>query len=229
MSLKRVGEVKFSLLALSLLFFAPVIALAQDPVEVEDDIYKKIFENDRIRLVEVKMAAKAKTAMHSHPDALSVILEPSTVKWTMPDGESRQSGPEMKRASVFFMGGETHISENAGESPVRVILVEFKTPAPAAGTGRNPSLPAPYKQVADNPHARVFEITVAPGGTVPEHTHGENVIVALTDGTAEVTDKTGNKETLNFNKDTAVFGGSTTHAAVNTGKTPLQLIAIELK
>ena len=229
MNLRRVGEVKFSLLALSLLFVAPLIALAQDPVEVGGDIYKKIFENDHVRLVEVKMAAKAKTAMHSHPDVLSVILEPSTVKWTMPDGESRQSGPEMERASVFFMGGETHISENVGESPVRVILVEFKTPAPAAGKGRNPSLPAPYKQMADNPHARVFELTVAPGENVPEHTHGENVIVALTDGTAEITDKAGKKETLNFTKDTAVFGGPATHAAVNTGKTPLQLIAVELK
>ncbi|MBI3950682.1 MAG: hypothetical protein HY314_09540 [Acidobacteria bacterium] len=220
---------KFFFATLCALALVPSLVLAQDPVQVAGDMYKVILENDRVRVLDVHIAPGAKTAMHSHPDIVGVILEPSTTKWTLPDGKSRQSPPDAKRGGVVSHSSETHISENIGQTPLHVILVEFKQPMSAADRGRNPSLPAPFKQVADTPHARVFEITAAPGGKVPQHTHGDHVTISLTDATAEVTGKDGKKETLTFKKDTAVFSSPTTHSAVNTGKTPVHLIDVELK
>ena len=56
------------------LFLAGIVCLvvftakAQDPVKVAGDVYKVIVENDSVRALDVKIAAGAKTAMHSHPD-----------------------------------------------------------------------------------------------------------------------------------------------------------------
>ena len=214
------------------LFLAGIVCLAvftvkaQDPVKVAGDMYKVIVENDSVRVLDVKIAAGAKTAMHSHPDLVAVVLEPSTIRWTRPDGKSEQSGAAFRRGGVQSTASDTHISENIGTTSARVILVEFKKPAPTPG--HNPSLPAPYKKVAENPHGSVFELAVEPGGKIAKHTHGDYVTVLLTDAIAEATDEQG-KQTTNFKKDTAIFRGPVTHSAVNTGQTPLHLITVELK
>lgn len=204
-------------------------ALGQDPVKVAGDMYKLVFENDQVRILEAKLAPGTKTAMHSHSDMVAVILEPGTAKWTMADGKTESSPPDLKRGMVVDRKSETHITENVGQTPLHVMLVEFKKSAPAAGQGRNPSLPAPYKQVADTRHARVFELMTAPGEQVSQHTHGDHVTISLTDATGEVTDTDGKKQTLSFKKDTAMFNGPATHSGVNAGTTALHIIDIELK
>ena len=218
-----------SLVGACALALAVAPARAQDPVKVAGDHYKVISENDSVRVLDATLAPGAKAAMHSHPDLEVVVLEGGAVKWTFADGKSRLSGPEMKRGAVLFMKGEAHSAENLGKTTVHVVLVEFKKPAPEAAKGRSPSLPMPYKQLADDTHARVFELTALPGGKVSEHTHGDHVIVSLSDSTADVTDKDGKKETMSFKKDTALVGGPVTHSGVNTGKTPLSLIVVEVK
>ncbi len=217
-----------SLAAAGLFALGAAPAAAQDPAKVAGDHYKVITENDSIRLLEVNMPAGAKAVMHAHPDLAVVFLEPGPTKFTLADGKS-QTPPPGARGSVIFMKAENHATESVGSIPSRVILVEFKKPAPAAGKARNPSMPAPYKQVADDARVRAFALTVPPGGSVPEHTHGDHVLVSLSDATAETTDKAGKKETVAFKKDTAMAAGPTTHVGVNTGKTPLQLVLIELK
>ncbi len=215
------------------LFLVPLVCLAlltakaRDPVKVAGDMYKVIVENDSARVLDVNIPAGAKTAMHSHPDLAAVVLEPGTMRWTRPDGKSEQSGPGFTRGSVLYMASDTHISENIGTTSAHAILVEFKKPAPILW--RHSSLPAPYKHVTENPHAIVFEAIVAPGGTVPKHTHGDYVVVSLTDATAEVTDQEGKKQTVGFKKDTATLAGLVMHSVVNTGQTPLHLIVVELK
>ncbi len=216
-----------------LLLLVPVVCLAlltaeaQDPVKVAGDIYKVIVESDSVRVLDMNIPAGAKTVMHSHPDLVAVVLEPSTIRWTRPDGRTEQSGPGFTRGSALYMASDTYISENIGATSAHVILVEFKRPAPTLWL--NPSLPGTYKQVAANPHATIFEATAVPGGTAPKHTHGDHVIISLTDGTAEATDQEGKKKAVAFKKDTATFGGLVTHSWVNTGQTPLHLIVVELK
>ncbi|MGB7622418.1 MAG: hypothetical protein WBN92_08730 [Terriglobia bacterium] len=205
------------------------LSLAQDPVKVAPSSYKVITENDLIRILGVNVAPGASAPKHSHPDNLVVMLEPGTIKWTNADGKITQSPADMKRGSVMFALGGTHSSENVGKTTIRAILIEFKKPAPDAGKGLNPSIPAPFKQVLDNAYVRVFEGNSTPGTNMAQHTHGDHVTVALTDGTAELTGKDGKKETIQFKKDTATFSGPSTHSAVNAGKTPIHLIDVELK
>jgi quercetin dioxygenase-like cupin family protein len=202
----------------------------QDAVKVAPTLYKVITENENVRILEATIAPGAKTAMHSHPDLVGVVLQGSIIKWTRRDGKSEQSPPEFVRGGVQYMAADSHVSENIGKETARVILVEFKKSAPAAGRGRNPSLPAVCKELNDNPHARVFDCAIEPGAKVAEHMHGDRVEVFLTDAMIEVTDKDGKKQTVTGKKDTAVYAaGPVTHSAVNTGKTRFQGIVVELK
>jgi quercetin dioxygenase-like cupin family protein len=212
-----------------ILLVSASLLLAQDPVKVAPGSYKVITENEKVRLLDINVAPGVSAPKHSHPDNLVVMLGPGTIKWTDSDGKSTQSPPDMKRGSVMYAPAGIHASQNIGKTTVRAILIEFKKPAPAAGKGRNPSIPAPYKQVLDNPYVRVFEGNSTPGSTMAQHTHGDHVTVALTDGNAEVTDKDGKKESIQFKKDTATFSGPVTHSASNTGKTTIHLIDVELK
>ena len=44
--------------------------MAQDPVQVASNVYSMAFENDRVRLLEVREKPGESSAMHSHPDYL---------------------------------------------------------------------------------------------------------------------------------------------------------------
>jgi quercetin dioxygenase-like cupin family protein len=215
--------------ALCILGLSQLLISAQDPTKVASTMYKVIQENDQVRILDANLAPGAKTAMHSHPDLAAVVLETGVIKWTRPDGKFEQSPPDFKRGGIQYMAADTHISENIGKTAARVVIVEFKKPAPAAGRGRNVSLPAPCKQVNDNPHARIFECTLAAGAKIAEHTHSDRVEVALTDGTLEITDKDGKKQTASRKKDEAWFASAVTHSAVNPGKTAFHGFVIELK
>lgn len=214
---------------LCLVALAAMPAVAQDITKVATSGVKVVFENDQVRVLDVVTQPGSTTAMHSHPDMMVVTLTPTTTKFTTAAGKTETVGADSRRGTGVYRTAESHSSQNVGRTAGHAILIEFKKPAPAAGTARRPSLPAPYKQVSENDHAAQFEVTVPPGGNVPQHTHGNHVLVALTGGTAEVTSQDGSKQTMEFAKDSATYGTGVTHSAVNTGKTPLQLVVVELK
>ena len=158
-----------------------------------------------------------------------VTLSPGTTRFTSSTGQVDTVGADAKRGTGNYRPAESHSSQNVGKTDSHAILIEFKKPAPSAATARKPSLPAPYKWVSENAHAVQFEVAIPPGGSVPTHTHGNHVVVVLEGGSAELTDQGGAKSTVNFVKDSAQFEGPVTHSGVNTGKTPMQLVVVELK
>ena len=119
-----------------LLCLTGALAWGQDPVKVAGGQYKVIAENEDVRILEGNLAPGVKTAMHSHPALMAVILQPAVTKWTMADGKTTQSAADVKRGTVIAMDAQSHISENIDKKPLKAILIEFKKPAPAAGKAR---------------------------------------------------------------------------------------------
>jgi quercetin dioxygenase-like cupin family protein len=215
---------------IALMFLAGALAWAQDPVKVAGGQYKLIAENEEVRLLEVNLAPGAKTAMHSHPALMAVMLQPGLTKWTMPDGKTEQSQPDMKRGSVMALPAQTHISENMGKTALKAILVEFKKPAPPADKARKASSAAECKVVAESPNATAQLCSGGAGSTVAKHTHSAGVVyVALTDVNAEITGDAGKARTLQMKRDAAAIAAPETHSAKNTGKAAYELIVIDLK
>ncbi len=217
----------FSVVCVLLLAAAP--ALAQDITKVAPTGIKVVFENDQVRVLDVVTQPGSTMAVHSHPAMMIVTLTPGTTRFTSTTGKTETFGANATRGAGAYRPAESHASENVGKAALHSILIEFKQPAPAADKARHPSLPAPYKQVVENAHAVQFELVVPPGGSVPAHTHGNHVLVALADATVEITNQDGTKQTINQVKDTAEYGTPVTHSGVNTGKTTLHIIVVELK
>lgn len=210
------------------LILACTICMAQDPIKVAGGQYKLIAENDNVRILEGNLALGAKTAMHSHPAAMAVMLSPGSTKWTMPDGKVEQSAPDMKRGAVLALPAQTHISENTGKTPLKVIIVEFKKPAPAAAAAKKASSVPSCKPIAESAHATAQLCSGAAGSVTAKHTHAKDAVyVALSDLSAEI-DADGKKRSLDMKKDTAAIAAPETHTATNKGKT-YQLIVIDLK
>jgi quercetin dioxygenase-like cupin family protein len=135
----------------------------------------------------------------------------------------------MKRGAVLALPAQSHISENTGKTPLKVIIVEFKKPAPAAAAAKKASSVPSCKPIAESAWATAQLCGGAAGSVTAKHTHArEAIYVALTDVTAEI-DAGGKKRPMELKKDTAAIAAPETHSATNKGKTPYELIVIDLK
>lgn len=114
-----------SLFALSL--FASVAALAQDPMKVDPQNYKVEFENDKVRVIRVRIGARGKTPTHSHPDAVAIAVTDAKLRHIFPDGKTDDR--ELKAGSATWTPAVTHAGENLTDKPFEVLLVELKSPA----------------------------------------------------------------------------------------------------
>ena len=100
------------------------IAFAADPLEVAPDMYKKNFENDRVRVMTVTFAPGQSIPEHSHPDHFAYVLETGTVKISKPTGEVVEMTPKV--GDVIWIPAETHSAVNTGTTEVKLLVVELK-------------------------------------------------------------------------------------------------------
>jgi beta-alanine degradation protein BauB len=113
-----------------LLLGAGKMAMADDPLTVGPDIYKLLFENDRVRVMQVTFAPGAKIAMHSHPDHVTTIISGGTLKLSYLDGSSKELAG--KPGDAVWIPAEAHAAENIGTTEVVAVVTELKELAPAA-------------------------------------------------------------------------------------------------
>jgi quercetin dioxygenase-like cupin family protein len=98
--------------------------VSADPVKVDAKHYKVEFENKNVRVLRAKYGPREKSVMHSHPACLAVFLTASRGKFTFPDGKTEERS--WKAGETMSMQAETHLPENMTDSPLELILVEFK-------------------------------------------------------------------------------------------------------
>lgn len=120
-----------TLLAFSLLASAAT-ALAQDAAKADPQHYKVEFENDKVRVLRVKVEPRGKTTTHSHPDAVAIAVTDTKVRHSFPDGKTQDA--ELKAGTALWTPAVSHAGENLSGKPMEVILVELKSPASASAT-----------------------------------------------------------------------------------------------
>lgn len=120
-----------SRLAAALLALFPCAALAQDPVALYPGNYRVLHENDRVRVIDFRLARGASETAHHHRQHVVYVLEGFRIRFTFPDGSTALR--ETKPGDVLFSEEVTHASENVGETDAHGILVELKEPAAVAG------------------------------------------------------------------------------------------------
>ena len=99
-------------------------AWAQDAVKVDPKHYTVISENDQVRIVKVHYGPHEKSVMHSHPNAVAVMLTDMKAEFTLPDGKKQPM--TAKAGDAMYTAAQTHLPENAGDKGMDLILVELK-------------------------------------------------------------------------------------------------------
>jgi quercetin dioxygenase-like cupin family protein len=98
--------------------------MTEHAATVAPDVYKVVFENDRVRMLEARMPVGGHTEMHSHPDYLAYPLQDGKVKFTTPSGET--ADVEVKAGEAMWRDAEEHATDNIGDTEVHVLFFEPK-------------------------------------------------------------------------------------------------------
>ncbi len=95
-----------------------------DALQAAPDVYKLLMENERVRVLEVRLGPGKKTKMHSHPDRVVYVLSDHRLKFTSAEGEEKEL--ELKKGQVLWIEEGAHATENPGKTEVHNLAVELK-------------------------------------------------------------------------------------------------------
>ncbi len=95
------------------------------PQEAAPNVYKQLFDNEQVRVSEIKFNPGDKAAMHTHPyPHVIYILEGGQLTLTHADGTTTVL--DAKTGDTMWMGAETHEAVNTGIAVVRATITEIK-------------------------------------------------------------------------------------------------------
>jgi phage host-nuclease inhibitor protein Gam len=98
---------------------------ALDPLKTSPGVYHLEFENAQVRVMRVKFAAHQAVPEHEHMlNRVVVYLTAQDSKLTTPDGKVEES--KHQAGQVSWGGHARHKEQNVLDTPIEVILVEFK-------------------------------------------------------------------------------------------------------
>jgi hypothetical protein len=118
--------------------------MTNDPVATNPHLYRVLWENPRVRVLEYHDLPGDRTTPHGHPDSVMITL--SSFSRRLVSGD-RQAEVELTAGEATWLAAQEHSGENTGHSETHVIFVELKEaiqpqdgdePAPlgpALGTG----------------------------------------------------------------------------------------------
>lgn len=94
-----------------------------DPIVTDPQLYKVLFENDRVRVLRYTDKPGDRTKPHQHPDSVLVTLSDFRRRLTVGD---RTIEVEKSPNEVIWNPAQTHVGENTGTTDTDVIFVELK-------------------------------------------------------------------------------------------------------
>jgi quercetin dioxygenase-like cupin family protein len=111
-------------------------------LKVAPDIYRKLVENNHMRVLEATLKPGAKVGLHTHPEHLLYVLSDGTLVIKIQGKTPYEM--TFKAGDAFLLPAQTRATENSGNKTVRVLVVELKGGAdkprrPAHRTKRAPS------------------------------------------------------------------------------------------
>ncbi len=104
--------------------------MSLDPTTTNPELYKVIFENDRVRVLDYLDKPGERTTPHLHPDSVMYAL--SSFKRRL-IASGREVDVEIGAGSVRWLDTQEHSGVNIGDSETHVIFVELKEPSLSQG------------------------------------------------------------------------------------------------
>lgn len=123
----------FSLVVILFCLLIPALgtAVAQDPAKVGPQIYKCTFENEYLRLCEVRFRPGDRIGVHSHPAHLVHVTDGGKLR-IVSVTSGRTDEVDFKKGESIWSGPDTHSAVNIGSTDLRGLVIEIK-PQPVMG------------------------------------------------------------------------------------------------
>jgi len=211
---------------------APAVELTAEPS------HHLVLENDRVRVFKVEVAPHSSTLVHRHRhDYLFVTLGDAHVSNEVV-GKAPADLQLTDGKTGFTPGNFAHAAKNLVDTPFRNVTVELlqdeklrdaPSPWPPEAEGNRELPGVRIKVLFLHDGARVSEIEVQPGATVPRHHHdGPHLVVAVSDLDlrSDIEGKGPVSSTLKAG-DVKWVPGDYSHTLTNTGKSPARMVTVE--
>lgn len=115
-----------SLIGLTSLLAAATPDVRQDAIKVAPEVYKVVFENERVRILNFVTEPGQKWPLHAHPDSVAISLSEYDVRNVIPGKPPTER--HSKLGDVRWISATSHIGENSGSTEMRGLIVELKDP-----------------------------------------------------------------------------------------------------
>jgi len=120
-----------------------------DPTHTDPDLYRVLFEYDRVRVLEYRDHPGDRTHPHRHPDSVMVTL---TSFHRRVSSHGRSVDVELAAGEARWVGAQEHVGENTGATPTHSLFIELKEPG-RVSTSDGPLGPSASGPSASGPSA----------------------------------------------------------------------------
>lgn len=98
--------------------------MKNDAVSAAPDIHKLVYEDDHMRMLDVRVAPGARAGMHQHPKNATYIIKGGTLRFTDEHGATKDV--TFTDGQLAHMPETLHAVSNLTASEVHAIQIEFK-------------------------------------------------------------------------------------------------------
>jgi beta-alanine degradation protein BauB len=96
-----------------------------DVMQAASKAYKLLLENDKVRVMEIRLKPGEKAPMHNHPNNHVVyVMKDTKFKLSFADGKSGEF--DLKAGQTLWMEAGSHETENIGKADGHNLIVELK-------------------------------------------------------------------------------------------------------
>lgn len=165
-STQTVGRLKSPLPLTAVLLFAVAGLSAtplQDLVAVAPQAAKVEYEDDRIRVVRLRIPPGGSLPMHDRPARVVIPLTPNNARLSRADGTTSVTRTEAYR--VAWSEPTRRAVANLAETPLENIVIELKTATAPAKAAQPPAPPPPeyleeprHRWLFENQYVRVYDV-----------------------------------------------------------------------
>ena len=96
-----------------------------DVLVAASSAYSLLLENDRVRVMEVRLKPGQTAPMHNHPnDHVVIVKNDARLKLSFPDGKDAVF--DLKAGQVLWLDAGPHQTQNAGTGDADNLVIEIK-------------------------------------------------------------------------------------------------------
>lgn len=96
-----------------------------DPAVTDSNLYRVVFENERVRVLEYRDTPGDRTHPHRHPDSVMYTLSSFRRRVSSGGGTAEIA---LDAGQVRWLSAQEHIGENVGDTETHTLFIELKEP-----------------------------------------------------------------------------------------------------